>query len=61
MGIRKHGWQGRAYGGHGYGGYGWVDMDMGTRIWRDVDMETWVWRHGWRDMGGDMEGMDGRI
>lgn len=61
MGIRKHGWQGRAYGGHGYGGYGWVDMDMGTRIWRDVDMETWVWRHGWGDMGGDMEGMDGRI
>lgn len=34
---------------------------MGTRIWRDVDMETWVWRHGWGDMGGDMEGMDGRI
>lgn len=61
MGIRKHGWQGHAYGGHGYGGYGWVDMDMGTRIWRDVDMETWVWRHGWGDMGGDMEGMDGRI
>lgn len=61
MGIRKHGWQGRAYGGHGYGGYGWVDMDMGTRIWRDVDMETWVWRHGWGDMSGDMEGMDGRI
>lgn len=61
MGIRKHGWQGRAYGGHGYGGYGWVDMDMGTRIRRDVDMETWVWRHGWGDMGGDMEGMDGRM
>lgn len=61
MGIRKHGWQGHAYGGHGYGGYGWVDMDMGTRIWRDVDMETWVWRLGWGDMGGDMEGMDGRI